>query len=109
MSRILVTDKTHPVLQQTLEAAGHAVVVDTTVTYDSLLEQIGQYDALVVRSKINIDRHFLDHARHLRCIGRVGAGMETIDVEYAESLGIRCLNSPEGNRDAVGEHSSATS
>ena len=104
MSRILVTDKTHPVLQQTLEAAGHAVVVDTTVTYDSLLEQIGQYDALVVRSKINIDRHFLDHARHLRCIGRVGAGMETIDVDYAESLGIRCLNSPEGNRDAVGEH-----
>ena len=104
MSRILVTDKTHPVLQETLEAAGHAVVVDTTVTYDSLLEQIGQYDALVVRSKINIDRHFLDHARHLRCIGRVGAGMETIDVDYAESLGIRCLNSPEGNRDAVGEH-----
>ena len=46
MSRILVTDKTHPVLQQTLEATGHAVVVDTTVTYDSLLEQIGQYDAL---------------------------------------------------------------
>ena len=104
MSRILVTDKTHPVLQQTLEAAGHAVVVDTTITYDSLLEQIGQYDALVVRSKINIDSHFIDHARHLRCIGRVGAGMETIDVDYAESLGIRCLNSPEGNRDAVGEH-----
>ncbi len=104
MPRILVTDKTHSVLQQTLEAAGHAVVVDTTVSYDSLLEQIGQYEALVVRSKINIDRHILDHARHLRCIGRVGAGMETIDVDYAESLGIRCLNSPEGNRDAVGEH-----
>ena len=104
MSRILITDKTDPVLQQTLEAAGHHVVVDTSVTYDSLLHTIGQYDALVVRSKIAIDRHFLDHARHLRCIGRVGAGMETIDVDYAESLGIRCLNSPEGNRDAVGEH-----
>lgn len=104
MSRILVTDKTHPILQQTLEAAGHTVVVDATVTYDSLLEQIGQYDALVVRSKITIDKNFLDHARHMRCIGRVGAGMETIDVEYAESLGIHCLNSPEGNRDAVGEH-----
>lgn len=104
MSRILVTDKTDPVLQQTLEAAGHQVVVDTSVTYDTLLHTIGQYDALVVRSKINIDRHFLDHARHLRCIGRVGAGMETIDVDYAESLGICCLNSPEGNRDAVGEH-----
>ena len=104
MSRILVTDKTDPVLQQTLEAAGHQVVVDTSVTYDSLLEQIGKFDALVVRSKIIIDRRFLDHARHLSCIGRVGAGMETIDVDYAESLGIRCLNSPEGNRDAVGEH-----
>ena len=104
MSRILVTDKTDPVLQQTLESAGHQVVVDTSVTYDTLLHAIGQYDALVVRSKINIDRRFLDHARHLRCIGRVGAGMETIDVDYAESLGIRCLNSPEGNRDAVGEH-----
>ena len=104
MSRILVTDKTDPVLQQTLEAAGHQVVIDTSVTYDTLLHTIGQYDALVVRSKINIDRHFLDHARHLRCIGRVGAGMETIDMDYAESLGVRCLNSPEGNHDAVGEH-----
>ena len=56
MSRILVTDKTDPVLQQTLEAAGHQVVVDTSVTYDSLLEQIGQFNALVVRSKIIIDR-----------------------------------------------------
>jgi D-3-phosphoglycerate dehydrogenase len=78
--------------------------VDTALNYDSLLSVIPQYDALVVRSKIIIDRPFLDHARHLRCIGRVGAGMETIDVDYAESLGIRCLNSPEGNRDAVGEH-----
>ena len=104
MARILITDRTHPVLQETLEAAGLHVVVDTNVNYDSLLHTIGQYDALVVRSKINLDKNFLDHARHLRCIGRVGAGMETIDVDYAESIGIRCLNSPEGNRDAVGEH-----
>ena len=102
--RILVTDNTHPILHQLLRQAGHEVVVDTALNYDTLLSVIPQYDALVVRSKIIIDRPFLDHARHLRCIGRVGAGMETIDVEYAESLGIRCLNSPEGNRDAVGEH-----
>lgn len=102
--RILVTDKTHPVLPDRLRAAGHEVTVDTSLDYDSLLARVGDYDALVVRSKIIIDRDFLDHARHLRCIGRVGAGMETIDVDYAESLGIRCLNSPEGNRDAVGEH-----
>ena len=102
--RILVTDKTHPVLPDMLRAAGHEVTVDTSLDYDSLLARVGDYDALVVRSKIVIDRNFLDHARHLKCIGRVGAGMETIDVDYAESLGIRCLNSPEGNRDAVGEY-----
>ena len=102
--RILVTDKTHPVLPDMLRAAGHEVIVDTTLDYDSLLARVSDYDALVVRSKIVIDRNFLDHARHLKCIGRGGAGMETIDVDYAESLGIRCVNSPEGNRDAVGEH-----
>ena len=102
--RILVTDSTHPILHNLLRQAGHEVVEDTTLNYDTLLSVITQYDALVVRSKIIIDRPFLDRARHLRCIGRVGAGMETIDVDYAESLGIRCLNSPEGNRDAVGEH-----
>lgn len=102
--KVLITDNTHPALQQTLEGAGHEVTIDTAVTYDSLLEKIKDFDAMVVRSKIEIDRNFLDHARHLKCIGRVGAGMETIDVEYAESLGIACINSPEGNRDAVGEH-----
>lgn len=102
--KILITDNTHPVLREKLEAAGHQCRVWTDCTYDTLLQEVQNYDALVVRSKIAIDRHFLDGARHLRCIGRVGAGMETIDVDYAESLGIRCLNSPEGNRDAVGEH-----
>ena len=102
--RILVTDNTHPILHTLLQQAGHKVTVDPAISRDALLSQIRSYDALVVRSKIAIDRPFLDRARHLRCIGRLGAGMETIDVAYAESLGIRCLNSPEGNRDAVGEH-----
>ncbi len=101
---VLITDSTHPVLVEKLEVAGHCCRVWTDCTYESLLAEVQNYDALVVRSKIIIDRNFIDHARHLRCIGRVGAGMETIDVDYAEKLGIRCLNSPEGNRDAVGEH-----
>lgn len=101
--KILVTDN-NQALVESLTAYGHECVVMTDCTYDTLMECVGGYEALVVRSKINIDRHFIDHARNLRCIGRVGAGMETIDVEYAESCGIRCLNSPEGNRDAVGEH-----
>lgn len=110
--RILITDRTHPILQTLLLQAGHEVVVDTSLNRDSLLNCLPQYNALVVRSKIIIDRPFLDNLRsrfalgslNLRCIARLGAGMETIDTDYAESLGIRCLNSPEGNRDAVGEH-----
>lgn len=102
--RVLITDNTHPILPEMLRAAGHEAVVDTTLDYNSLLACAAGYDALVVRSKIVIDRNFLDHTRNLKVIGRVGAGMETIDVAYAESLGIKCLNSPEGNHDAVGEH-----
>lgn len=103
-SKVLVTDSTHPILVQRLREAGLQVDIDTSSDYDLLLSRISDYEGLVVRSKIIIDRHFIDHAPHLRCIGRVGAGMETIDVDYAESKGISCLNSPEGNRDAVGEH-----
>lgn len=102
--KILITDDSHRTLIDRLREYGHECVVWPECTYESLLESIGEYDALVVRSKIVIDRHFIDTARNLKCIGRIGAGMETIDVDYAESCGIRCLNSPEGNRDAVGEH-----
>lgn len=104
MKRVLVTDKTHPILCEKLQAAGYHCDVQADLSYNELLEVINNYDALVVRSKVEIDRIFLDNTHTLKCIGRVGAGMETIDVEYAEQKGIRCLNSPEGNRDAVGEH-----
>ena len=104
MGRILIADRTHEVLEEKLREAGFVVSVEPDHDYESLVAAAQGCVGLVVRSKIIIDRPFLDHARHLRCIGRVGAGMETIDVEYAESKGISCLNSPEGNRDAVGEH-----
>lgn len=104
MKRVLVTDKTHPILCEKLQTAGYHCDVQADLSYNELLEVINNYDALVVRSKVEIDRNFLDNTHTLKCIGRVGAGMETIDVEYAEQKGIRCLNSPEGNRDAVGEH-----
>lgn len=106
--RVLITDNCHDVLRQKLELSDFEVVVDSGIDYDSLLRVADSFDALVVRSKIKIDRHFLDHCGdRLKCIGRLGAGMETIDVEYAEGKGIACLNSPEGNRDAVGEHATA--
>lgn len=73
-------------------------------TYTDVLDNISKYDCLVVRSKVKIDKAIIDKATNLKCIARSGAGMDAIDVEYAESKNIKCLNSPEGNRDAVGEH-----
>lgn len=106
--RVLITDDCHPILASRLVEAGFEVVTDATLEADSLLSIVSDFDALVVRSKISIDARFLDSCgSRLRCIGRLGAGMETIDVSYAEAKGIRCLNSPEGNRDAVGEHATA--
>ena len=91
-------------LPQRLREAGFEVSVEPDHDYESLVRAAQGCEGLVVRSKVNIDRAFIDRVPSLRCIGRVGAGMETIDVEYAEAHGVRCLNSPEGNRDAVGEH-----
>ena len=104
MKQVLITDKTHPILCEKLQAAGYHCDVKADLSYNELLAIVNNYDALVVRSKVEIDRNFLDNTHSLKCIGRVGAGMETIDVDYAEQKGIKCLNSPEGNRDAVGEH-----
>jgi len=71
---------------------------------EELLKQIPNYDGIVIRSKFKITKDILDSAPNLKCIGRVGAGMENIDVEYARLKGIACVHAPEGNRDAVGEH-----
>ena len=104
MARVLIADRTHEVLEQKLREAGCEVRVEPDHDYESLVQAAQGCDGLVVRSKVIIDKEFIDRVPSLRCIGRVGAGMETIDVDYAEKRGIRCLNSPEGNRDAVGEH-----
>ena len=104
MMRVLIADRTHEVLEQKLRDAGFEVSVEPDHDYDSLMRAAQGCDGLVVRSKVIIDKTFIDSVPSLRCIGRVGAGMETIDVDYAEAHGVRCLNSPEGNRDAVGEH-----
>ena len=102
--KVLISDRTHEVLPQRLRAAGFEVMVEPDQDYESLVQAAQGCEGLVVRSKVNIDSAFIDRVPSLRCIGRVGAGMETIDVDYAEAHGVRCLNSPEGNRDAVGEH-----
>ncbi len=97
-------DKTNSVLPDRLLEEGFSVELREDFTRQDLLDRIADYDAIVVRSKLVLDKELLDKGTKLCCIGRVGAGMDAIDVEYAESKGIKCLNSPEGNRTAVGEH-----
>ncbi|MBO4282119.1 MAG: hypothetical protein J5873_02875 [Bacteroidales bacterium] len=75
-----------------------------TVDYDSLLPDAARYTGFVIRSRFVLDRKLLDASTRLRFIARIGAGMENIDTACAEAKGIRCLNSPEGNADAVAEY-----
>lgn len=108
MRRVLITDDVHPVMLQLFRSAGIEAVQQCVADAGRLLALVADYDGLVVRSKVAIDAAFVDRCgSRLRCIGRLGAGMDAIDVAYAEAHGIRCLNSPEGNRDAVGEHTVA--
>lgn len=103
-NKILFIDSTHPILKEMLEESGFCCDVFTDKNRDEILEIIGDYTGVIIRSRIQIDKEILNKATKLKFIGRVGAGMENIDVQYAESKGIKCFNSPEGNRDAVGEH-----
>ncbi len=101
--KILILDNVHPRMIKSLETK-FQVDININCNEDELKSLLPGYIGLVLRSRLHFSRAVIDAATDLIFIGRVGAGMESIDVEYAESKGIRCLNSPEGNRDAVAEH-----
>ncbi len=102
--RVLFIDSTHPRLLEMLEEAGFDCQYTPELSKDEMLEIFDQFDGFIIRSKFKLTKAELDKANRLKFIGRVGAGLENIDVPYAESKGITCFNAPEGNRDAVGEH-----
>lgn len=102
--KVVLLDTVHPVLPKMLAEAGIAYDELYKMPYEAVLDIIHEYDGIVLRSRIPIDAKMLEKGRRLKFVARVGAGMENIDTEAAEKLGISCLNSPEGNRDAVGEH-----
>lgn len=102
--KILQLDKNHPLISEQLTVKGFVVEEDHISTYGEVLEKIQDYEGIIIRSRIPLDKNFLIKASHLKFIARVGAGMENIDIETAEKLNIKLINSPEGNRDSVAEH-----
>lgn len=102
--KILHLDKNHPLLIAQLNAAGHENVEGFNYDRAKTLAVIEQFDGVVLRSRITVDREFLQAAKQLKFVARVGAGMESIDLDYAQARGIKLFSAPEGNRNAVGEH-----
>ncbi|MCX6245576.1 MAG: NAD(P)-binding domain-containing protein [Bacteroidetes bacterium] len=104
MKRVLFIDSVHHLIREELTSHGFTCDFFPDLTKEKLEEIIPGYFGIIIRSKFRLDEALLSKTTSLRFIGRAGAGMENIDVPFAESRGILCLNSPEGNRDAVGEH-----
>lgn len=102
---ILHIDSNHPLLWNQLEQAGFVNHEDFTSSKAEIEAKIQDYQGIVIRSRFKIDQTFLDKATNLQFIARVGAGLESIDCEYAQSKNIALIAAPEGNRNAVAEHS----
>lgn len=103
-NNILIVDDIHPVFIERAEAMGYHCDYRPAITPAQALEIIGEYAGLVMRSKFKLDRQYIDAGKNLRFVCRAGAGMDNIDEDYAVQKGIKLINAPQGNADAVGEH-----
>ena len=107
MRKLIISAPAHPSLAQNFTSRGFAVVDQPAITYNELAEIIHDAEGIVVTTRIRIDRAMLEKAKNLKWIGRLGSGMELIDSVYANEKGITCISTPEGNRNAVAEHTLA--
>ncbi|WNH08829.1 2-hydroxyacid dehydrogenase [Thalassobellus suaedae] len=101
---ILHLDTNHELLINQLNDLGFTNHEDYTSSKEQVEAKIQDYDGIILRSRFTIDKQFLDAAKNLKFIGRVGAGLENIDCDYAQTKSITLIAAPEGNRNAVGEH-----
>jgi D-3-phosphoglycerate dehydrogenase / 2-oxoglutarate reductase len=104
MKKVLFLDSVHPILEERLTGLGYTCEHDYKSAKEEIENKISNYFGVVIRSRFTMDQTFLDKAINLKFIARSGAGLENIDVTYAQQKGIKVFNSPEGNMDAVGEH-----
>ncbi len=104
MKKVLITANIHPYLQNRLEELGYFVQVKEDIERAELVAIIEIYEVLIITTYTKVDKELIDIARNLKIVGRVGSGMENVDIDYCKQKNIQCVNSPEGNGNAVGEH-----
>jgi D-3-phosphoglycerate dehydrogenase len=102
--KVLLIDEMHLSILGLLEKEGFQVTYSPEITRAQLLEQIGNYEGLIIRSKTPMDRELLEKATRLRFIGRAGAGLDQLDLDYLKDRGVQLFHAAKGNRDAVAEH-----
>jgi D-3-phosphoglycerate dehydrogenase / 2-oxoglutarate reductase len=102
--KILHIDSNHPLLWDQLQRLNFINHEDFKSSKEEIEAKIHDYEGIVIRSRFKIDKTFIDKATRLQFIARVGAGLESIDCEYAMSKNIQLIAAPEGNRNAVAEH-----
>ena len=104
MNRVLITDDVHPSLISGLKQLDYDCDYQPNINDTDVREIVHNYVGLIINSKILVNKDMLDRAQNLRFVGRLGSGLEIIDLIYAKEKGVHIINSPEGNRNAVAEH-----
>ena len=102
--QILHLDSNHPYLHEGLEKLGYTNHFDFESSKKEIENEISNYVGIILRSRFEIDKSFIDKGTNLKFIARVGSGLENIDIEYAKKRNIKVFSSPKGNSGAVAEH-----